>query len=87
MPAMSQRFLELEAAAFFGVTLDKFLRCEMHRRVEMMAHVIIRKQRESYVEHVMYEWMDRKAKRNKGGNKRPGRNPLADMHKMWGIKS
>lgn len=67
LPGMSQRYLEAEAAILFGVDLASFLGLPLVRRCEMMAHLIIKRQREDYVQTRQHEWMRVQAKKGGGG--------------------
>lgn len=77
---MPQRYLEAEAALEFGLDLERFYRAAVVWRCEMMAHVIIKRQREGYIQERQMDWLREKTKREKGKGSNPRDRHLA----AWG---
>lgn len=75
---MRRRYLECEAAILFGSRLDEFMRSPAYWRGEMMAHVILKRQREQYVDHVLHEWAKNKPKKT-------GYNPVEAQKRRWAV--
>lgn len=68
----------MEAAAYFGIPWDEFLRKPMDRRAEMIAHLIIKATRENY----LHEKLSAKAKEESGA-KGGYYNPELEQKRKW----
>jgi len=66
----------MEAAAYFGIPWDEFLRKPLDRRAEMIAHIIIKATRENY----LHEKLSAKAKEDTKGN---FYNPELEQKRKW----
>lgn len=77
---MSLRYLIAEAAAYFHTDgIDGLLQKPMERRAEMMAHILLRDARESYMDFL-------RAKRLKDSQKASrGYNPAEAQRRKWMI--
>lgn len=81
MPGMNVRYLECEASIEFGCGgLDNFLRRAACWRAEMMAHVLLKAQREMYVEHLY---------KNQGNKKPPakGFDPFEALRRQFYVSA
>jgi hypothetical protein len=78
-PACSIRYLVLEAAREFGCDgLRGFLTQPLEWQAEMVAHLVIRMQREGYMVWKAKEWEKRKGKKFV--------DPGAAQNRKWGVE-
>jgi hypothetical protein len=80
LPAMGLRYLECEAAMAFGMGLREFLREPGYWRAAMIAHVVLKGDREAYVEEVLTQWV-----KNKNRKAAAGEDPFERQRKQWGV--
>lgn len=77
---MNQRFLENETALMFGLDLYSFMERPVAWRCEMMAHLIMKRERERYVAFLQEKFDDEKKRREREAS---GTNPHAMQMRQW----
>lgn len=72
------RYMQMEAAAHWGVPIDEFTRRPVIRQAEMIAHLLIKGVRDDWAA----EQMEKQAKAS-GSEKPKGYNPIEAQRRAW----